>query len=138
MTSEYECDRCGACCRGTLIVEAYYLDALREPRILGADVTGRRTTIEELTDDDRCILLAANHPCRFLSADGCCPPFAERASHRWVRRCRWVPRGSTLGPSPARSCSCSRTAVPVVNVVIRRRRFMPRMLPGFVARPASN
>lgn len=78
MMPEYECDRCGACCRGTLIVEAYYLDALREPRIMDADVTGRRTTIEELTDEDRCILLAANHPCRFLSADGCCTIYPTR------------------------------------------------------------
>lgn len=78
MTLQYECDRCGACCRGTLIVEAYYLDAVREPRVLGADVTGRRTTIEELTDEDRCILLAANHPCRFLSAEGCCTIYPTR------------------------------------------------------------
>ena len=78
MTSEYECDRCGACCRGTLIVEAYYLDALREPRILDADVTGRKVTIDDLTDDDRCILLAANHSCRFLSAEGCCTIYPTR------------------------------------------------------------
>lgn len=78
MTLDYECDRCGACCRGTLIVEAYYLDALREPRILDADVTGRRVAIDELTDEARCILLAANHPCRFLSANGCCTIYPTR------------------------------------------------------------
>ena len=78
MTPRYECDRCGACCRGTLIVEAYYLDALREPRILDADVTGRMVTIDELTDEYRCILLAANHPCRFLSAEGCCTIYPTR------------------------------------------------------------
>ncbi len=78
MTPEYECDRCGACCRGVLIVEAYHLDALREPRILDADVTGRRVTIDDLTDDDRCILLAASRPCRFLSAEGSCTIYPTR------------------------------------------------------------
>lgn len=30
--SNYECDRCGACCK-TFIVEAEYVDAVREPRL---------------------------------------------------------------------------------------------------------
>jgi hypothetical protein len=33
----YECDQCGACCKGTVIVEADYLDTRREPRLI-ADV----------------------------------------------------------------------------------------------------
>lgn len=78
MTAAYECDRCGACCRGTLIVEAFHVDALREPRVLDADVTGRHPTIDELSEDDRCIVLAANHPCRFLSAEGCCTIYPTR------------------------------------------------------------
>ncbi len=82
MTPRYECDLCGACCRGTLIVEAYSLDALREPRILGADVTGRRPTLDELADDDgRCILLAANQACRFLSPDGRCTIYPTRPNN---------------------------------------------------------
>ena len=79
MSREYQCDCCGACCRGTLIVEADYLDVLREPRILEADVTGRRVTLDELAaDDGRCVLLAANQPCRFLSADGHCTIYPTR------------------------------------------------------------
>jgi len=78
MLSQYDCDCCGACCRGTLIVEAYYLDAVREPRILDADVSGHRRTRDDLSDDDRCVLLAANHPCRFLSADGRCAIYPTR------------------------------------------------------------
>lgn len=78
MSLRYECDRCGACCRGTLLVEAYYLDALREPRILDADVTGRKVTIDDLTDDDRCVLLAAGRPCRFLGDDGRCTIYPTR------------------------------------------------------------
>lgn len=72
MKLHYECDRCGACCQGTLIVEAYHIDALREPRILGADVSSRQTSLDDLTDEDRCILLAANTPCKFLGNDNCC------------------------------------------------------------------
>lgn len=79
MTPQYECDCCGACCNGTLIVEADYLDVLREPRLLDADVAGRRTTIAELAEDDgRCILLAANTPCRFLTTEGRCTIYLTR------------------------------------------------------------
>ena len=82
MTAQYECDCCGACCQGTLIVEAYYLDALREPRLLGADVCGQRPTIDELADDDgRCIVLAAIRPCQFLSADGRCTIYPTRPNN---------------------------------------------------------
>ena len=79
MPPDYQCDCCGACCRGTLIVEAYYLDALREPGILDADVRGRRPTMAELSaDDGRCIVLAANQPCRFLAPDGRCAIYPTR------------------------------------------------------------
>jgi Fe-S-cluster containining protein len=78
MMPEYECDCCGACCRGTLIVEAYYLDALREPRIIEADVTGRKVTLDDLDDEFRCVLLAAGLPCRFLGNDGRCVIYPTR------------------------------------------------------------
>jgi Fe-S-cluster containining protein len=77
-TSRYECDLCGACCRGTLIVEAYYLDALREPRILDADVTGRKVALDDLDDECRCVLLAAGLPCRFLGDDSRCTIYPTR------------------------------------------------------------
>ena len=77
-TPQYECDRCGASCRGTLIVEAYYLDALRDPRILDADVTGRKPTLDDLDDECPCVLLAAGLPCRFLSAEGRCTIYPTR------------------------------------------------------------
>lgn len=32
MPERYECDQCGACCRG-LFVEVYQLDVDREPRV---------------------------------------------------------------------------------------------------------
>ena len=79
MTLYYECDRCGVCCQGTLIVEAYGLDVLREPRVLHADVHGRVPTMEDLlADDGKCILLAANTPCKFLGNDNCCTIYPTR------------------------------------------------------------
>ncbi len=79
MSAHYRCDCCGACCQGTLIVEADYLDVLREPALLDADIGGRRLTIEELAEDDgRCILLAAGQACQFLSADGRCTIYPTR------------------------------------------------------------
>ena len=78
MASKYECDLCGACCQGALIVEAYYLDVLREPRILEADVCGRQTSLDELSDEDKCIVLAANNPCRFLDSDHRCTIYPTR------------------------------------------------------------
>ena len=79
MDGKRKCDCCGACCRGMLIVEADWLDALREPRILGADVTGRQTTIDELSaDDGRCVILAANAPCRFLGENHRCTIYSTR------------------------------------------------------------
>lgn len=77
-TPAYECDLCGACCRGTLIVEAYYLDALREPRILEADVTGRKRALDDLDYEWSCVLLAAGLPCRFLGDDGRCTIYSTR------------------------------------------------------------
>ena len=81
MTPQFECDRCSACCQGTLIVEAYYLDALREPAILHADLGGLRLTKDELSDETRCILLAAGQSCRFLSADGLCTIYPTRPNN---------------------------------------------------------
>lgn len=78
MSNRYECDCCGACCRGTLIVEAYYLDALREPRIIDADVTGRKVALDDLDDECRCVLLAAGLPCRFLDDGGRCTIYPTR------------------------------------------------------------
>lgn len=78
MTTEYQCDLCGACCRGTLIVEAYYLDALREPRILGANVSGREAKLDELDDEGRCVVIAAGLPCQFLADDGRCTIYPTR------------------------------------------------------------
>lgn len=47
----YECDCCGACCQGHLIVEAYQLDVLREPRLAQAEPVRAHLSIQEVLDD---------------------------------------------------------------------------------------
>jgi len=73
-----ECDcclHCGACCRG-LLIEAYRLDVLREPRLLNAPPNNDSLTLEDLKDDDKCIILAL--PCTFLGPDNLCSIYPTR------------------------------------------------------------
>lgn len=78
----YECDQCGACCAGTLIVEADILDVLREPRLIEADPhwTGKPLlqVLDALDEPGRCVLLAASRPCRFLGPDERCTIYPTR------------------------------------------------------------
>lgn len=78
----YECDCCGACCKGHLIVEAYELDLLREPRLASADPFYVQKTMAEtlslLEDGDRCLVLAAARPCQFLGTDNRCSIYPTR------------------------------------------------------------
>jgi Fe-S-cluster containining protein len=71
----YECDKCGACCR-TLLVEAYELDVLREPRLVAADTNyaslSLEQTLETLQDEFHCLIIAGpGRPCAFLDDNGC-------------------------------------------------------------------
>ncbi|OAI40710.1 hypothetical protein AYO40_04450 [Planctomycetaceae bacterium SCGC AG-212-D15] len=54
------------------------MDALREPKLLDADVSGRRFPLDMLEKEGRCIVLAANHPCRFLGPDNHCGIYPTR------------------------------------------------------------
>lgn len=100
MDGNIECGRCGSCCRGTLIVEADWLDALREPRLLGADVTGRQPTIDDLFNDEtRCIILAANAPCKFLGDDNLCTIYSTRPND-----CVGMPAGDEQCLEARRAC----------------------------------
>lgn len=81
----YDCDKCGACCKGTLLVEAFDLDAIREPRLLGADIgTWARgkthdVLMAELEQDGRCLIIAGGgHACRFLQGDNACGIYPTR------------------------------------------------------------
>ena len=80
---KYECDKCAACCKGHLIVEAFEIDALREPRIILADPYYAGGSIEEafraLQDESRCVLLAGGGgPCMFLAPDNTCEIYPTR------------------------------------------------------------
>lgn len=78
----YECDCCGACCKGYLIVEAYELDLLREPRLVSADPFYSHKTVAEtlqlLEDESRCLVIAAARPCIFLGTDNRCSIYPTR------------------------------------------------------------
>lgn len=70
----YACDRCGACCKGHLIVECEELDILREPRLIEADRHHRGKTVERMLDDyerGMAVILAITRPCPFLADNQC-------------------------------------------------------------------
>ena len=82
---EYECDKCGACCTGNLLVEAYDLDVLREPRLADADIgqwtrgMTLQTLMAELEQEGKCLLLAGGvHTCTFLRDDNTCGIYPTR------------------------------------------------------------
>ena len=79
---KFECDKCGACCRGHLIVEAYDIDVIREPRLIDADRVRAGMSLDEvladLEDPTRCIILTCGSPCRFLGPDNLCTIYPTR------------------------------------------------------------
>lgn len=80
----FECDRCGACCRGTLIVEADELDVLREPLLLTAAAgpwCASKSPDEiraHLEQEFACLVIAGGQPCKFLGADNLCGIYPTR------------------------------------------------------------
>jgi Fe-S-cluster containining protein len=79
----YECDMCGACCKGSLIVEGDELDLLREPRIIESDPYWRGRNANEVlhelrTDVGKAIILACSRSCAFLGADNRCAIYPTR------------------------------------------------------------
>ena len=104
---KYECDKCGACCKGHLIVEAFELDVLREPRIIAADSHYASRSIEEalrlLQDEFRCVLLAGGGPCTFLAGEGVCSIYPTRpnecvAMQAGDEQCQEVREAENLSP----------------------------------------
>lgn len=82
-SARYECDQCGACCKGNLIVEAEELDLLREPRLIESDPHYAGKSAEEVlvqlqTDVGRAIILACSRPCTFLGSDNKCGIYPTR------------------------------------------------------------
>ena len=82
---KYDCDRCGACCRGHLLVEVYELDVLREPKLIEADIGSwtremtRQTLMDELEQDGTCLIIAGSPcACAFLREDNACAVYPTR------------------------------------------------------------
>lgn len=80
--TRHECDQCGACCKGHLIVEAYELDVLREPRFASADSHYAERSIEqalhELQDEFKCVIVAGRQACTFLDRTNQCSIYPTR------------------------------------------------------------
>ena len=78
----YQCDGCGACCLGHLLVEADLLDVLREPRLLKADRHRSDwpldAALRDLEDVGRSILVAGVDRCPFLGGDSRCSVYPTR------------------------------------------------------------
>lgn len=82
---KFECDQCGACCQGHLIVQAEDLDVMREPRLIEADPRLADKPVDEVLDElqsdfGRVITLACgeSRPCPFLGADKTCTIYPTR------------------------------------------------------------
>ena len=78
----YECDHCGACCQGSLIVEADDLDVLREPRLIDADPHHAGKSVElvvhEIQTEWKAIILACGKSCPFLTSENLCAIYPTR------------------------------------------------------------
>lgn len=70
------CEECGACCR-RLMIEVYWLDAAREPRLLTNELANPHgTPLQQLEDDERCLILYG--PCPFLGDSNRCTIYPTR------------------------------------------------------------
>ena len=78
----FECDKCGACCKGMLIVEADDLDVLREPRLINGDPECCGKSVEQIVSEiqqqGKIVLLACGTPCSFLGTDNRCSIYPTR------------------------------------------------------------
>ena len=78
----YECDQCGACCKGGLIVEADALDLMREPRLIQSDQCYRDKSVEQvltvLQSDMHSLIVACSSPCMFLGTGNRCSIYPTR------------------------------------------------------------
>jgi Fe-S-cluster containining protein len=75
----FECDGCGLCCNGSLIVEASALDLIREPRIQEAYPLTRGKNLDvKLPILEACWVLGCGKRCSFLGTDNRCGIYATR------------------------------------------------------------
>jgi Fe-S-cluster containining protein len=78
----YECDKCGACCKGIPIVETDDLDVLREPRLIDADPHHRGKSVAqmvlEIRTEMKAVIIACGSACPFLGTDNGCTIYPTR------------------------------------------------------------
>ena len=78
----FECDRCGACCKGHLLIEADALDVLREPRLIDVDHHHKgktvRQMVKEIEQEWKAVILTSGGPCPFLGQDNLCQIYPTR------------------------------------------------------------
>jgi len=78
----FECDKCGACCKGIPIVETDDLDVLREPRLIDADPHHRGKSVaqvvSEIRTDMKAVIISCGQPCFFLGSDNRCGIYLTR------------------------------------------------------------
>ena len=105
----YQCDRCGACCQGHLIVEADDLDVLREPRLIDVDPHHAGQSVERVVDGIRkewkAVHLAVGYPCAFLDERQHCSIYPTRpnvcvAMEAGDEQCQEARQAAGLPPLP--------------------------------------
>jgi Fe-S-cluster containining protein len=78
----FECDKCGACCKGSLIVEADELDVMREPRLIDVDPHHVGKSVDELVleiqTEMKAVLVVCGSRCPFLGTDNACTIYPTR------------------------------------------------------------
>lgn len=109
MTPRYECDKCGACCAGHLIIETTALDVMREPKLIEADPhyasLSREEVLTQLDSEWRALIIACGtcRPCVFLGSDKRCAIYPTRPNacvglQPGDEQCQFARRAAGLPP----------------------------------------
>jgi uncharacterized protein len=77
ITPEYECDKCGACCKG-FVIEITATDILREPKLkdVAASFMGNNDDIWDIRD--KYLLATPYKPCPMLDVNNLCTIYNTR------------------------------------------------------------
>src|SRR5258705_13758347 len=80
--AKYECDQCGACCKGHLLIECDEIDVLREPRLIEADHHHAGKSVDQMvtdiTEGFMAVMLNCGERCQFLGEDNRCGIYPTR------------------------------------------------------------
>lgn len=85
VTVKSQCDQCGACCKGHLLVEVFDLDVLREQHLAAADISKRtrgmthQALMAELEQGGKWLVIAGGEDeCKFLRGNNKCAIYPTR------------------------------------------------------------